>query len=87
MLKASANRLGYELTWPCFCTVKLARRVLPGLPNYKLGTLTEHFNLTNEASHRAIGDVKVLGIILQEILNNDELDVITWGDVSDCVIS
>jgi DNA polymerase III epsilon subunit family exonuclease len=87
MLKASANRLGYELTWPCFCTVKLARRVLPGLPNYKLGTLTEHFGLTNDASHRAVGDVKVLGEILQEILNNDDVEVITWGDVADCVIS
>ncbi len=87
MLKASANRLGYELTWPCFCTVKLARRVLPGLPNYKLGTLTEHFQLTNDASHRAVGDVKVLNTILQEILNDDELEVATWGDVSDCVIT
>ena len=87
MLKASANRLGFELTWPCFCTVKLARRVLPGLPNYKLGTLTEHFGLTNDASHRAVGDVNVLSKILQEILGNEDVEVNTWGDVADCVIS
>jgi DNA polymerase III subunit alpha, Gram-positive type len=86
MLKASANRLGYELNWPCFCTVKLARRVLPGLPNYKLGTLAEHFNIVNEASHRAVGDVKVLNSVLQEIFDNDDVDVVTWGDVSDCVV-
>jgi exodeoxyribonuclease X len=28
-----------------FDTLKLARRLVPGLPNYKLGTLVEHFKL------------------------------------------
>lgn len=87
MLKAAGNRLGYELQWPCFCTVKLARKVLTGLPNYKLDTLAEHFNLTFEARHRAVGDVKVLNGVLQEILDNDELGISTWGDVNDCVVS
>ena len=86
-LKAAANRLGYEINWPAFCTVKLARKVLPGLPNYKLDTLAEHFHLTFEARHRAVGDVKVLNGVLQEILDNDELAVETWGDVHDCVVS
>jgi hypothetical protein len=49
--------------------------------------LAEHFKLTFEARHRAVGDVKVLNGIIHEILNNDELDVTTWGDVSDCVVS
>jgi DNA polymerase III epsilon subunit family exonuclease len=87
MLKAAAGRLGYELNCPAFCTVKLARRTLPGLPKYNLDTLAEHFKLTFEARHRAVGDVKVLNGIIHEILNNDELDVTTWGDVSDCVVS
>jgi DNA polymerase III epsilon subunit family exonuclease len=87
MLKASANRLGYEINWPAFCTVKLARKVLPGLPNYKLDTLAEHFKLTFEARHRAVGDVKVLNGVLQEILENEELGICTWADVIDCAIS
>jgi DNA polymerase III epsilon subunit family exonuclease len=87
MLKASANRLGYEINWPAFCTVKLARKVLPGLPNYKLDTLAEHFNLTFEARHRAVGDVKVLNGVLQEILENEEYGITSWADVSDCVAS
>jgi DNA polymerase III epsilon subunit family exonuclease len=85
MLKAAAERLGYEINWPAFCTVKLARKVLPGLPNYKLDTLAEHFGLTFESRHRAVGDVKVLNGVLHEILNNDDLGIATWGDVSDCV--
>ena len=87
MLKAAGSRLGYELQWPCFCTLKLSRKVLPGLPRYNLDTLAEHFQLTFEARHRAVGDVKVLNGILQEILNNDELSICSWGDVSDCVVS
>jgi len=87
MLKSAAGRLCYELNCPAFCTVKLTRRVLPGLPKYNLDTLAEHFKLSFEARHRAVGDVKVLNGIIHEILNNDELDVTTWGDVSDCVVS
>ena len=87
MLKSAAGRLGYELNCPAFCTVKLARKTLPGLPKYNLDTLAEHFKLTFEARHRAVGDVKVLNGILHEILNSEELDVTTWGDVSDCVVS
>lgn len=58
MLKSAAGRLGYELNCPAFCTVKLCRRALPGLPKYNLDTLAEHFKLKFEARHRAVGDVK-----------------------------
>ena len=86
MLRSAATRLGYELNWPCFCTMKLTRKVLPGLPRYNLDTLAEHFKLTFEARHRAVGDVKVLNSVLQEILENEELGVETWGDVSESVV-
>ena len=86
MLKAAGNRLGFEIQWPCFCTLKLAREVLPGLPRYNLDTLAEHFKLTFEARHRAVGDVKVLNGVLQQILDDDELAISTWGDVSDCIV-
>jgi DNA polymerase III epsilon subunit family exonuclease len=87
MLKAAGNRLGFEIQWPCFCTLKLARKALPGLPRYNLDTLAEHFKLTFEARHRAVGDVKVLNGVLQQILEDDELGITTWGDVSDCVVA
>lgn len=87
MLKSAAGRLGYELNCPAFCTVKLTRRVLPGLPKYSLDTLADHFKLKFEERHRAVGDVKVLNGVLHEVLNNEELEVTTWGDVSDCVVS
>ena len=85
-LKAAAARLGYELEWPCFCTVKLARKVLPGLPRYNLDTIAEHFKLTFEARHRAVGDVKVLKDVLLEILQDDEYGVETWADVTEAAV-
>ena len=38
------------------CTCKLARRLLPELPSKKLGNICEHFNITNDSAHRAMGD-------------------------------
>ncbi|MCX6124491.1 MAG: exonuclease domain-containing protein [Proteobacteria bacterium] len=87
MLNSACGRLGYDLEWPSFCTVKLCRRILPGLMNYKLDTVAEHFGLTFEARHRAVGDVKVLAGIINSILEDDEFDVTTWSDVADSVIT
>lgn len=87
MLHAACNRLGYVLEWPCFCTVKLSRRILPGLPNYKLDTLASHFGLTFEARHRAVGDVKVLAGIINTILEDDEYDIASWADVTDSIVA
>lgn len=86
MLHAACNRLGYDLEWPCFCTVKLARKILPGLLNYKLDTVAEHFGLKFEARHRAVGDVKVLGAVLQNFLEDDEYAIEEWNDVAEAVV-
>ena len=40
-------------------TLKIARVLLAELPNKKLGTLCEHFGLTNEHAHRAFEDAAV----------------------------
>lgn len=86
MLHSACSRLGYDLEWPCFCTVKLTRRILPGLANYKLDTLAEHFGLTFEARHRAVGDVKVLAGVINTILEDDEYEIEFWKDVQDAVV-
>lgn len=36
--------------------LSLSRRLFPGLPNYKLGTLAAHFGITVDAAHRADAD-------------------------------
>ena len=40
-------------------TVKVARKVFPGLPYYKLQFLANHFNINVDAAHRAYDDARV----------------------------
>ncbi|MEO5890537.1 MAG: exonuclease domain-containing protein, partial [Ferruginibacter sp.] len=53
-LKAS----GLELTARKLCTVRLGRKVFPGLPSYSLGNLCRSLRLPIENRHRAGGDAK-----------------------------
>ncbi len=63
-------RLGYPYTRQQLCTVRLARKVFPGLPSYSLSNLKKHFGIEAERSHRALDDtlatVKVFEYILAE---------------------
>ncbi|HTF31083.1 MAG TPA: 3'-5' exonuclease, partial [Flavitalea sp.] len=47
---------GFELSTPKLCTVRLCRKVFPGLLSYSLGKLCRHFNIVIENRHRAGGD-------------------------------
>ncbi|MEZ4688222.1 MAG: exonuclease domain-containing protein [Bacteroidia bacterium] len=51
------RRLGYTFQRKQLCTVRLARKVFPGLRSYSLGNLCKHFGITNNAAHRAWADV------------------------------
>jgi DNA polymerase III subunit epsilon len=42
-------------------TCAMARKVLPGLPNYKLGTLVEHLEIPSSQFHRAEEDASYCG--------------------------
>lgn len=39
-------------------TYGMAKKILPGLANYKLGTLVQHFKIQSEVFHRAEDDAK-----------------------------
>ena len=69
-----AKHTGEPLSNPTLCTAKLARRMLPDLPNKKLGTVAEHYDVINDAAHRAMGDVqattKILNYMVDELTNN-----------------
>jgi DNA polymerase-3 subunit epsilon len=47
---------GHELDSKKLCTVRLARKVLPGLPGYSLSKLTHQLGLNHTNRHRAGGD-------------------------------
>jgi DNA polymerase-3 subunit epsilon len=54
------------------CTVRYARKVVPGLPSYSLGNLCRSLNLHIEDRHRASGDVQATERLLNYLLEADE---------------
>lgn len=55
-LKHHLQEAGFELSNPKLCTVRLTKKVFPGLPSYSLGNLCRHFGISIEKRHRAGGD-------------------------------
>ncbi len=53
---------------PILCTRKLANRLVPELPSKRLGMLCEHFNITNQEAHRAMGDVMATVKVFERFL-------------------
>jgi DNA polymerase III subunit epsilon len=49
---------GYDLTAKKLCTVRLGRKVFPGLPSYSLGNLCRSLEIKIDNRHRAGGDAK-----------------------------
>ncbi|MEZ4742209.1 MAG: exonuclease domain-containing protein [Bdellovibrionota bacterium] len=80
-LSAECSRLGIDIEWPVFCTLKLSRELLPDLERKNLDTLAEFYNLTFESRHRSIGDVKVTASVLQEMLKNEGDYMEYWRDM------
>src|ERR1700743_77967 len=62
---------GYELQSNKLCTVRLGRKILPGLPSYSLGKLCRHLGIDNESRHRAAGDANATAILFSLLLQND----------------
>ncbi len=60
---------GQRLANPQLCTVRLARRVFPGLDNYKLHTVAAHFSIDIKNRHRAAGDAHATAQIFLHALN------------------
>ncbi len=54
-------------------TLPLARKVFPGLPNYKLWTLVRHFNFPSGTFHRAEEDSSYCGLLFAKILETLEM--------------
>lgn len=66
------NDLAYNYSRKKLCTVKYTRQVFPGLPSYSLGKLCQHFAISNEARHRALGDAMATAELLKKVLEKDQ---------------
>lgn len=69
VLNAELLRVGLKpLDRQVGCTLGMARRLLPGLPNYKLKTVAEHLGCSTAGSgHRALADARMAGGIFFQL--------------------
>ena len=54
-------------------TLPLTRKIYPGLPNYKLGTLVNHFNFPSGTFHRAEEDSVYCGLLFAKLIQTLEM--------------
>src|ERR1700712_3691557 len=68
---------GYDLQCNKLCTVRLGRKIMPGLPSYSLGKLCHHLKIENNSHHRAMGDAEATSRLFSLLLQNDKDNHIT----------
>jgi DNA polymerase III subunit epsilon len=70
-VKHQLAKEGYILKAPKLCTVRLSRKIRPGLPSYSLGNLCTSLNIPIVNRHRAGGDADATVILFSKLLEWD----------------
>lgn len=74
-LKAELERIGKPCPAELLCSLRVARRVYPEMPNHKLETLVRHARIESTGrAHRALADAEVTALLwlhMQQKLRQD----------------
>jgi DNA polymerase III subunit epsilon len=71
-IKHQLENCGFDLNTQRLCTVRLGRKVFPGLPGYSLGKLCRELEIPIQNRHRAGGDADATVLLFEKILLNDK---------------
>jgi DNA polymerase-3 subunit epsilon len=71
-VKHHLERWGYNLDARKLCTVRLARKITPGLPSYSLGRLCHSLGVEHANAHRAGGDATATAHLFSLLISRDE---------------
>lgn len=70
-VKHQLRQAALELSVPKLCTVRLSRKIKPGLPSYSLGKLCQSLGIPLNDRHRAGGDVEATAILFSSLIQWD----------------
>ncbi|HTF16645.1 MAG TPA: exonuclease domain-containing protein [Chryseolinea sp.] len=70
-LKKEFEQVGVNLQSKKLCTVRLSRKIIPGLRSYSLGSLAESLGIQITNRHRAGGDAAATAKIFDQLLRRD----------------
>jgi len=76
IIQQEFKNLGFNFKRKKLCTVRLSRKLIPGLNSYSLGALCASQNITIKDRHRAKGDAEATSILFKKLLKLD-----TYGSV------
>ncbi len=64
-----SKKLAYNFDNPLLDTLEMARKKLPGLKNYKLGTVVDRLGVVLDGAHRAINDATATAKVFIKLMN------------------
>lgn len=63
--------LGFPFKRKKLCTVRLSRKLIPGLPSYSLGKLCASVGIPLHDRHRAMGDTRATTLLFEKLMDLD----------------
>ncbi|WP_298299494.1 exonuclease domain-containing protein [Hydrotalea sp.] len=70
-VKQQLANCGFELNSHKLCTIRLSRKIFPGLPKYGLGSICHSLQIPHTQQHRAAGDALATTELLKLLIQND----------------
>ena len=78
-LKQEFNILGQRFDRRKLCSVRLAKKIIPGFQSYGLGALTSRLGISINDRHRALGDAEATAKVLKILIEKDTDDFIGYS--------
>ena len=75
-IKHQLSGCGYELNTNKLCTVRLSRKIFPGLASYSLGNICGYLDIQIADRHRAGGDARATVTLFEKLMQNDTSGII-----------
>ena len=72
IIQEEFKNLGFDFKRKKLCTVRLSRKIIPGLPSYSLGTICTSENIPINGRHRAKGDAEATTELFRRLIKRDD---------------
>ncbi len=72
IIQEEFKNLGFDFKRKKLCTVRLSRKIIPGLNSYSLGNICTHENIPINGRHRAKGDAEATTELFRRLIERDD---------------
>ena len=72
VIRKEFSDLGFNYVRKKLCTIRLSRKLVPGLPSYSLGKICGRMGIRINDRHRAMGDARATAILFDKLIQLDQ---------------